>query len=131
MNDETTATAESTDLVAQLSSNTPDGRARQMALSATQLARTTPTSLVEYRSGGELLIIDQFRSVGEEERAVNAANALSDQLRCTVFIGGLAPTGTTERIAAWEFEPISAANSGGRVPAVPDPTKLGHCALGE
>jgi ferredoxin len=57
-----------------------------------------PASLVEYRSAGELLIIDQFRSLGDQDRALELAKQLSEPLRCTVFIGGLAPTGATERV---------------------------------
>jgi ferredoxin len=59
-----------------------------------------PASLVEYRSSGELLIIDQFRSMGDEDRALELAKKLGEQLRCTVFISGLAPTGATERVDA-------------------------------
>ncbi|MDX1488801.1 MAG: hypothetical protein R3268_11410, partial [Acidiferrobacterales bacterium] len=84
--------------VTTLSKSTANGQARQAALTATRMDHRRPASLVEYRSSGELLIIDQFRSIGDQDRALEVAKQLSEQLRCTVFIAGLAPTGATERV---------------------------------
>ncbi len=97
MNGATTTLAAGTDLlIERLSSNTQAGRARQAALRAADFDKRNPTSLVEYRSSGELLIIDRFRSVGDERRGLDLAKTLSAQLRCTVFMSGLAPTATSE-----------------------------------
>ncbi len=85
-------------VAAALSDSTANGRARRAALAATRMDHRRPTSLVEYQSSGELLILDQFRSMGDEERALELARQLSGQLRCSVFIAGLAPTGATERV---------------------------------
>lgn len=86
-------------LVAErLSNSTQAGRARRAALSAADFGKRNPTSLVEYRSSGELLIVDRFRSVGDERRALDLAKTLSAHLRCTVFLAGLAPTAAREPI---------------------------------
>ncbi len=87
-------------VIAGLSIGTPDGRAREFALSSAHAGGRRNTSLVTYRSSGDLLIIDQFRSVGDEERALRLARELSDRLRCTVLIGGLAPDGVERYHAA-------------------------------
>lgn len=99
MNGATTTLSADDDLVVgRLSSSTQVGRARQAALSAAGFSKRNPTSLVEYRSSGELLIIDRFRSAGDETRALNLAKTLSANLRCTVFMSGLAPTAASEPI---------------------------------
>jgi ferredoxin len=94
----TTRSADGESLMERLSSTTPAGRARQAALSAVDFGKRSPTSLVEYRSSGELLIIDRFRSAGDETRALEFAKTLSARLRCTVFMSGLAPTAASEPI---------------------------------
>lgn len=100
MPDNMTVSSQDDALVAQLPASTPDGKARAVALAATGGGTSHITSLVEYRSAGELLIIDQFRSIGDEQRALELARKLVPSLRCSVFISGLAPTGATERIDA-------------------------------
>lgn len=94
----TTLSADVDLVVGRLSSSTLAGRARQAALSATHFNKRNPTSLIEYRSSGELLIIDRFKSAGDETRALNLAKTLSANLRCTVFMSGLAPTAVSEPI---------------------------------
>lgn len=59
---------------------TPDGIARKSALTAATRMEASPTSLVEYRSAGTLVII------GPEERAAAAARGLRGQVHCTVLI---------------------------------------------
>jgi ferredoxin len=101
MSGATTTLAASGDLVVErLSSRTAAGRARQAALSSVDFSRRNPTSLVEYRSSGELLIIDRFKSVSDEARALDLAKTLSAHLRCTVFMSGLAPTAASEPVEA-------------------------------
>lgn len=105
MNDATTAPPNAAfELMSGLASATQNGRAREAALTGAPLAVEKSTSLVEYRSSGELLIIDQFKSVGDEERALHLAKELSDRLSCTVLISGLAATGVKQ-----EAEPSLAA----------------------
>ncbi len=105
MNEATTAPPNTAfELMSRLANERQNGRARKAALRAAPLAVEKSTSLVEYRSSGELLIIDQFKSVGDEERALNLAKELSDKLSCTVLISGLAATGVKE-----EAEPALAA----------------------
>ncbi|MDH3672683.1 MAG: 4Fe-4S binding protein [Gammaproteobacteria bacterium] len=105
MNEATTAPPTAAfELMSRLANETPNGRAREAALRAAPLAIEKSTSLVEYRSSGELLIIDQFKSVGDEERALHLANELGDRLSCTVLISGLASTGVKE-----DAEPALAA----------------------
>ncbi len=77
----------------ELPSRTADGRAREPALAALAAGARKPSSLVPYRSLGELLVIDRFRLVGDEERTVTLARELSDRLHCTVLLGGLAGAG--------------------------------------
>ncbi len=100
----TTPPGAPSDWMNRFASDTQNGRAREAALRAAPLAVEKSTSLVEYRSSGELLIIDQFKSVGDEERALHLAKKLSDKLSCTVLISGLAATGVKE-----EAEPALAA----------------------
>ncbi|MFQ6024082.1 MAG: 4Fe-4S binding protein [Acidiferrobacterales bacterium] len=98
MNDETTSAAEEAgSVVVRLPSNTANGRARETALKSAGIGAKTSTSLVGYRSSGDLLVIDKFRSVDDEERAVQLAETLSNRLRCTVLIGGLAQTEPEQR----------------------------------
>jgi ferredoxin len=77
-----------------LSSETPDGRAREAALQSGSVSAQQSTSLVPYRSGGSLVIIDEFKLVGDEERAIGLAEQLSGDLRCSVLIGGIEPGST-------------------------------------
>lgn len=98
MKEETISTAaDANPLLAQLSSSTANGRARGMALESAHIGAKQHTSLIEYRSSGDLLIIDRFRSVGDEERALQLAQTLSERLRCTVLISGLAQTARDRR----------------------------------
>lgn len=62
-----------------LPSATPDGAARRIALLAAARMEASPTSLVEYRSAGTLLII------GPEEHAIAVARRLRGQAHCTVL----------------------------------------------
>ncbi|MFQ5936846.1 MAG: 4Fe-4S binding protein [Acidiferrobacterales bacterium] len=86
------------DLISQLRNGTADGRARRVSLSAVSRPPLHPTSLVDYRSKGQLLITDRFRSVGDEARAVELAKPLSDRLSCTVLLSGVAPETNTRQI---------------------------------
>ncbi len=78
----------------KLPSDTADGRAREAALQASNVRVLQSTSLVAYRSSGSLLIIDEFKLVGDEERPIRLAEQLSGELQCTVLIGGIEPGST-------------------------------------
>ena len=73
--------AEEIDLAAALPQTTIDGRARATALKAIQHIGLQPTSFVEYRAEGWLLV------VGAEERALAAAARLEERLAaCAVIL---------------------------------------------
>ena len=74
------------DMAAQLSNTTQNGCARQAALSAKPVAKSS-TSLISYRSAGHLLII------GEAEPATKIANGLKDVLKCSLLL-----TPTTKKV---------------------------------
>ncbi len=60
--------------------STLDGRARVEALRRLNQIKPESTSLVAYRSSGDLLII------GPQDRALDAVQRLAGQLRCTVVV---------------------------------------------
>ena len=66
------------DMTAQLNNTTQNGCARQAALSAKPVAKSS-TSLVSYQSAGHLLII------GEAEPATKIANGLKMSLRASCY----------------------------------------------
>ena len=61
---------------------------KQLREAADHAARST--SLISYTSAGRLLIMDTFREVGDEQRALNLLAAMDSSMRATVLIGGLA-----------------------------------------
>ena len=67
------------DMTAQLNTTTQNGYARQAALSAKPVAKSS-TSLISYQSAGHLLII------GEAEPATKIANGLKDVLTCSLLL---------------------------------------------
>jgi len=64
----------------ELPSSSSDGQARAKILAGEALQEFTPTSLVNYRSGGRLLVL------GKSPDCLAAANALRDDLECTIWI---------------------------------------------
>jgi ferredoxin len=64
----------------ELSRTTSDGKARAQALAMEPVKEFTPTSLVNYVSGGRVLIL------GKEADCLAAASVLRDDLQCTVWI---------------------------------------------
>ncbi|MFQ5760689.1 MAG: 4Fe-4S binding protein, partial [Acidiferrobacterales bacterium] len=66
-------------MTAQLNNTTPNGRARQAALSAKPVAKS-PTSLISYQSAGYLLII------GSAEQATELAKELKSVLKCAILL---------------------------------------------
>lgn len=71
-------------LIAQLSSETPNGKARAAALAAMPAASRSATSLVSYRSAGQLLII------GKEQQVSRLAGELRDKMSCALLIAAAA-----------------------------------------
>ncbi len=63
----------------ELPSSNSDGQARAKVLAGEALQEFTPTSLVSYHSGGRLLL------VGKQAACLAAANALRDDLECTIW----------------------------------------------
>ncbi len=84
-------------LIARLSTTTVDGRARAHALTAAQAAAAGNTPRVAYQSSGDVLILERFKTPGDEERVIELGRKLGQRLRCTVLIGGLARDGTDAR----------------------------------
>ena len=68
------------DLELTLSEKTSDGRARRAAVAARQRVEVTPTSAVDYRSSGAVVVI------GPPAEALAAAARLASPLRCTVVL---------------------------------------------
>lgn len=82
--------SESTPLLG-LTATTANGRARAAALAAAAQLAVKPTTLVEYRSRGAIVII------GPEAQAVAAAKRLHPTLRCTVVATSADAAGTPAR----------------------------------
>ena len=64
----------------ELPSTSSDGQARAKALAGEPMQEFTPTSLVNYRSGGRVLLL------GPEADCLAAASVLRDDLECTLWI---------------------------------------------
>lgn len=64
----------------ELPSTSSDGQARAKALAGKPMQEFTPTSLVNYRSGGRLLLL------GPAADCLAAADILRDDLECTLWI---------------------------------------------
>lgn len=77
---------EGTDVIAdRLPAQTAEGMARAAALQAAAAVRPRGTSLVNYMSGGHVLVI------GAEDQAIAAVQSLGQGVRCTVLATGTTP----------------------------------------
>ena len=80
-----------------LAEKTPDGRARRAALAARRQVEVTPTSAVDYRSDGAVVVI------GPPDEALAAAARLAPPLRCTVVLPPAAGSPPADTRSAHDF----------------------------